>query len=260
MLNLSRRQFLMVAGGATATAAIFSVYQSISSDVPVANPDRMFEEFISAGHFSADLGEKYLETKGLQTDTALEILKSEVMNSLSDEGGDLHVGIQLRVQKDFVRGNLCQIDGWQLARTECQLGAIAFLFQERGGYIEAPATSGPLDDLEELFIAQVNGWGPQSGVSGEGFNVQSNGKSAMWFNFLEIDPNPYAIYFGFAAARTSVHGDRNLITASWTRGQVRQVTSGQSEIPVHLVDLSRGSKQLIGYFHVQPVKPERHEK
>ena len=37
-------------------------------------------------------------------------------------------------------------------------------------------------------------------------------------------------------------------------GQVRQASSKQNEIPVHLVDLSRGSKQLIGFFSVQPVK------
>ena len=214
----------------------------------------MFEEFISAGHFSADLGEKYLEITGKHTDTTFELLQTEMINSLPDIRGDLHVGIQQRVQQDFVQGNLCQIEGWQLAKIECQLAAIAFLFRESGGYIEEPATSGPLDDLQESFIAKVSRWGPKSGVAGEGFNLQSNGKSAMWFRFDEIETHPYAIYFGSEAARTSVHGDRNLITVSLTRGQVRQATSKQSEIPIHLVDLSRGSKQLIGFFHVQPVK------
>ena len=176
------------------------------------------------------------------------------MRSLPDIRGDLHVGIRQKVQQDIDRGDLCQIDGWLLARTECQLAALAFLFRESGGYIQEPVASGPLDDLRESFIAQIKGWGPQSGVSGEGFNLQPNGKSSMWFRFDEIDTHPYAIYFGSEAARTSVHGDRNLITMSLTRGQVRQATSRQNEIPVHLVDLSQGSKQLIGIFQVQPVK------
>ena len=254
MLNVSRRQFLMVAGIATTSAAVFSVYRSISRDDLVTNPDRMFEKFIAAGHFSADLGEKYLEITGKHTDTTFELLQTEMMNSLPDIRGDLQVGIRQRVQQDFVHGNFCQIDGWQLARTECQLAAIAFLFRESGGFIKEPATSGPLDDLGESFIAQVNRWGPKSGVSGEGFNLQPNGKSSMWFRFDEIDTHPYAIFFGSEAARTSVHGDRNLITVSLTRGQVRQATSKQNEIPVHLVDLSRGSKQLIGFFNVHPAK------
>ena len=254
MLNVSRRKFLLVAGSATATAAVFSVYRSIPGDDLVTNPDQMFEEFIAAGHFSADLGEQYLEIMDKQTDTTFELLKTEMMNSLADISGGLQVGIRQRVQQDFVHGDFCQIDGWQLARTECQLAAIAFLFRESGGLIKEPATKGPIDDLRVSFIAQVNGWGPQSGVSGEGFNLQPNGKSSMWFRFEEIDTHPYAIYFGSEEARTSVHGDRNLITVSLSRGQVRQASSKQNEIPVHLVDLSRGSKQLIGFFHVQPVK------
>ena len=187
MLNVSRRQFLLVAGITTTTAAVFSVYRSISRDDLVTKPDRMFEEFISAGHFSADLGEKYLEITGKHTDTTFELLQTEMMKTFLDIRGDLHVEIRQRVQQDFDHGNLCQIEGWQLARTECQLAAIAFLFRESGGYIEEPATSGPLDDLQESFIAKVSRWGPKSGVAGEGFNLQPNGKSSMWFRFDEIE-------------------------------------------------------------------------
>lgn len=260
MLKVSRRQFLKVAGIATTTAAVFTVNRYVSGDDLVTRPDRLLERFISSGHFSADLGEKYLESMGMQTDKTFEHLQTEMMKPFLDIRGDLHVGIRQRVQQDFVQGNLCQIEGWQLARTECQLAAIAFLFRESGGFIEEPATSGPLDDLQESFIAKVSRWGPKSGVSGEGFNLQPNGKSSMWFRFDEIETQPYAIYFGSEAARTSVYGDRKLITASLTSGQVTQTTSRQNEIPVHLVDLSRGIKQLIGFFQVQSVKPDLHEK
>ena len=260
MLNVSRRQFLQIAGITTTTAAISTVNRFVSGDDLVTKPDRLFEEFISSGHFSADLGEKYLVSKGMQTDKTFEHLQTEMMKTFLDIEGDLHVEIRQRVQQDFDHGNLCQIEGWQLARTECQLAAIAFLFRESGGYIEEPATSGPLDDLQESFIAKVSRWGPKTGEAGEGFNLQPNGKSSMWFLFDEIETHSYAIYFGSEAARTSVHGDRNLITMSLTCGQVRQATSTQSEIPIYLVDLIKGSKQLIGFFLVQPVKPGLHEK
>ena len=37
---------------------------------------------------------------------------------------------------DFAYGDICHLDGWQLALTECRLAAIAFLLKESGGHIE----------------------------------------------------------------------------------------------------------------------------
>lgn len=261
MFDLSRRSFLVTTGVAMAAAAVVTFYRFTPSDNPAVFFDRRLEELILDGNFSADLGEKYLEIENLKTHTALDILKVEVIRDLPDNGDDLRVGIRYMVEQDFAHGKLCQLEGWQLSKTECRLAAIAFLLRESGDYIEYTVTSGPLDGLRETFIAQVEGWGPQSGGPGEDFNLQANGKSALWFRFFMIDPHPYRIYFGSAAARTSVHGDRNLITASLTRIQARQITSEWSIIPVHLVDLVQGNKQLVGYFHVSPrKKPQSHGK
>ena len=72
----------------------------------------------------------------------------------------------------------------------------------------------------------------------------------MWFRFSNIGQHPYEIYFGTNALRTVVSGDKNVITASTTAVQAERLTADSGEIPVHLVNLEQGSKQVSGLFGV----------
>ena len=210
------------------------------------------EAFVAAGNFSPDLGARYLEFENVREDSAYDFLVEATMNVVSE--GDIHTRIQQQVEADFAYGDICQLDGWQLSLTECRLAAIAFLLRESGGHIEELVVrpQGPLDHLSELTIVQVERWGPRSCRTGELFNLQPSGHSALWFRFLKLDRYPdYEIHLGSLAAATSINADRNLITASLTPKQSRRLTSTEGKIPIHLVDPVRG-KQLIGYFHVQP--------
>ena len=251
-LTLTRRRFLLVAGGTTATAAAIGVYYFASTNGAFVNLDPRLEAFIVAGNFSPDLGAKYLEFEHLREDIAYAFLVEATVNVVSE--GDIHTHIQQQVVADFARGDICQLDGWQLSLTECRLAAIAFLLRESGGHIEEPVVraEGPLDHLPELTIVQVERWGPRSCRTGETFNLQPNGNSALWFRCLKLDRYPdYEIHLGSQAAATSINAAQNLITASLTPKQSRWLTSMEGKIPIHLVDPVRG-KQLIGYFHVQP--------
>ena len=260
MLKASRRRFLQAAGGVAAAAAGFAVYRFIcSGGAVVFNPQ--LEALIAEGNFSADLGEKVLQDQAPRSGATFDALHAEVMNGLSERGADLRVEIGKKVERDFAEGRTCRVDGWQLSATECHLAALAFLFQEGGGHIEAPAagSDSPISGLPEKPIAELENWGPRFGTVGEGFNVQPSGDSALWFLFTEMDQQPYEIYFGGRPLRTSVVGGRNLITATVTKGQMRRLASKPDEIPVHLVNSVQGSKQLLGHFSVRSkgVEPRR---
>ena len=191
-------------------------------------------------------------SRDLPVDTAREFL-SEARASIGEEG-DIDSIIRGQILSDFVRGDVCELNGWQLSATECRLAAVAFLLRTKGRYIEETAVraEGPLDHLPNMTIVQLERWGPQSSRVGERFNVQPTGNSALWFRFLELDEYPdYEIYLGSQAAVTTIHAERKLATASLTPMQSRKVTSVEGLIPIHLVDPVRG-KQLIAYFRVRP--------
>ena len=258
MFSASRRRFLLAAGGITATAAGVAVYRSLRVGDVGAHLHPQLKALITAGHFSPDLGAKYLEDLGFLPHAPFALLHDEVMDGLPGRSDRLLVEIGGKVEQDFAEGRICRIDGWQLSATECRLAALAFLFQQAGGRIDAPAAEelGPISELPEAAIAQLERWGPRSATVGEGFNVTPDGSSALWFRFAEIDPQPYEIYFGASPLRTTLHPSRNLITATVTKRQVRRLTSEPGEIPIHLVNTAQGSKQLMGRFQVRPKSDE----
>ena len=261
MLSASRRRFLLAAGGVAAAAAGVAVYRSMRAGGAGVRLHPQLEALIAAGAFSTDIGAKYLADQGLLANAPFALLHEEVMDGLPKRSGRLLAEMGGKVERDFAQGRVCRVDGWQLAATECRLAALAFLFQQAGGRIDAPAAEqdSPISELPEAAIAQLENWGPRSATVGEGFNVQADGSSALWFVFAEMDPQSYEMYFGASPLRTSILPSRNLITATVTKGQLRQLASKPGEIPIHLVNSAQGSKQLMGRFLVRPksAEPER---
>ena len=66
-----------------------------------------------------------------------------------------------QIVSDFVRGDVCELNGWQLSVTECRLAAVAFLLRTKGRYMEETAVraEGPLDHLPNMTIVQLERWG-----------------------------------------------------------------------------------------------------
>ena len=253
MPSFGRRWFLQAAGGVAAAAAGFAVYRSIGSGEEGFALNPQLAALIAAGHFSTELGGKYLEDLGLASNGVFEALHAEMMEGLSELGtADLHRELNRKVEQDFAAGDICRVDGWQLSATECRLAALAFLLKESGAHVKMPAAGDqdPLNVLSEASIAELVNWGPRFGFAGEEFNVQTSGSSALWFLFANLDQQPYEIYFGASPLRTSLASGRNLITATVTKGQIQQFASKPDEIPIHLVNSAQGSKQLLGYFSV----------
>ena len=119
------------------------------------------------------------------------------------------------------------------------------------GYLDVVREVGPIGDLPTASIAEVDRWGPHSVRFGEGFKLQADGSLAIWLLFDNINQHPYGIYLGAHHLKTLVRSDQNLITASATKLQAERLAASPGEVPVHLVDLVYGTKQLMGHLRIQ---------
>ena len=200
-----------------------------------------------------DLGRSYLDALGGPMEQAEELarLTDGLPAGLSSD--ELLLAIRERLARDFDTGELCQVDGWLLSRTECGLAAMAFVFLRDGGQIEAHAMvpDGPLAHLPLVWFGKVERWGPQSTPAGRPFNPQSSGESALWFHFDELEALSYEIFIDGQKTRTVLKQAGRFAVANLGKRRTMDLVSKSGTYPVHLVEPSRG-KQFVGYFHVRP--------
>lgn len=155
--------------------------------------------------------------------------------------------LRAAVETDFEEGRLCEVDGWQLSQTECDL---ALVFVQRF----APRDARP-DAPVEGHIVTVEAWGPQSTERGQRFNQQSDGHSGIWFRapgapawvqvVIDGDPMP-----------TFVNGD--VVTSGLHGGTQDRVLAEAGSYAIVLLDEMRGVVQPVGTFEVrEPSRPAR---
>ena len=136
MIEANRRLFLLTIGGTGAAISAAALGWRMRSDWNRLDPQ--LEALIAAGSFSPNIGQKYLEYKGLSENLDMASLNKEVMEGLPRRSGDLHPELRRKIGLDFTSNRVCTLGGWQLSATECRLAALAFLFREGGGHIEEP--------------------------------------------------------------------------------------------------------------------------
>jgi len=113
---------------------------------------------------------------------------------------------------------------------------------------EAPkqeiSTTPPAQQVEEIKVIK---WGPQGTVAGKGFSVQSNGDSAIWFEFS----GP-----GHAQNLEVWFGDQKLsgVAIIPGKGGSAQIPptllDAPKKVPVYLVYKVSGKKIEIGIFEI----------
>ena len=258
MPDQTRRQFILLAGGAAGATAAWTVFGAPSVDSELFVLDAALRELVSSGAFSTELGEQYLADRSASTETGREFQRFVDSMPRGLSSADLSAAIRKRVTRDFEEGALCRLDGWHLSRTECRLAAVAHLYLLGGGRIAAIAENGdgPLAHLPNTRFGKVERWGPPSTEVGTPFNVQTSGGSALWFHFSELETLSYEIFVGSHATRTVVRHSELFAVANLTERQAKDLVSRTGSHPVHLVEPNRG-KQLIGRFHVQPKRGKR---
>ena len=157
-------------------------------------------------------------SRDLPVDTAPEFLL-EARASIGEEG-DIDSIIRGQILSDFVRGEVCELNGWQLSATECRLAAVAFLLRTKGRYKEETAVraQGPLDHLPNMTIVQLERW-DHSRAESASDSMCSPPETRRCGSF----PGARRVsglrnLLGSQAAVTTIHAERKLVTASLTRG------------------------------------------
>lgn len=155
-----------------------------------------------------------------------------------------------RIQRDFEEDLLCEVDGWQLSRTECRL---AGLHATVNNITVAAAFVAPTIAAakEEKFV-EVSNWGPRKTAYNVPFNQQPNGRSGMWFT-AKNPPRSIEVYINGKAVPTTVDETHFTITVYGARRDEMIRAPGTYSIDVY--DKVRRVKQRIGGFIVSE-KPE----
>lgn len=154
------------------------------------------------------------------------------------------------IETDIEKQRICDIKGWQLTKSECLLGALAFI---EFGVVEKIKYSRIPQDLPERQIAKIENWGPRKTSSSKSFNRQSNGNSALWVKTSGLSGITYDIYFGTILSKTTVHKN-GLLTADLTPIESVNATKQPGDIGIFLVDTRRKTKQKIGMFKVTEIE------
>jgi hypothetical protein len=107
-----------------------------------------------------------------------------------------------------------------------------------------------LTAIKSGSLVTLENWGPKTGKHGKPFNAQPNGYSALWLKFTERNGQAYQLYYGSEAMATTLHEQKNLITASISPEALKRASKNTPKPKIYLVDTEKKKKQLIGYFTI----------
>ncbi len=172
----------------------------------------------------------------------------ELLQIIDGHRGSLVEALQAQFSLDFGSGDVIDIDGWRLSRTECLLVAGSARFK---GFSEARAASAA-DYRDEEFI-DIELWGPDRTIEGEIFNPIGNGRGGFWLRVngqvngsmrLELD-----------GVEIVTHFEPGVITASLEPEYMEQIIAKPGVYELVLLDKSRRLRQSVGFLTVAERPP-----
>lgn len=196
------------------------------------------------------LGRAWLAAQ--QEKPTLSQLAAVVGKHIDPAGADLAQAAANRVQDDFARGRVCEIEDWRLSLTECQLAGLRVLAIDANPANAAVAEARRNGEGESGYtigeIAPLKNWGPRKTLQGQSFNTQPDGHSGLWFQFKGA-PARARIMIDGEIAKTSVSPDT--VTSGLFGATQKRILSTPGAYEIALVDPVRRVKQPIGKLVVE---------
>jgi hypothetical protein len=176
-------------------------------------------------------------------------LLDQLHTRLSDSGESLlGEALDTRIAQDFSEADQIDISGWQLARTECMLLALAA--RQRG--LSQPARQDqPALNFEDFV--EIDRWGPQETIEGEIFNPIGEGRGAFWVRIN--NPVPGSVRLVLDGVELATHFQPGVVTASLAPDHMEQVIAEPGMRELVMVDTARNIAQRVGYLTVR-ARPE----
>lgn len=176
-------------------------------------------------------------------------LVGQLHTRLSDSGETLlGEALSTRIALDFSQADQIDISGWQLARTECMLLALAA--RQRG--LSQPVRQDQPTLSFEDFV-EIDRWGPQETIEGEIFNPVGEGRGAFWVRTNH--PVPGSVRLVLDGVELATHFQPGVVTASLAPDHVEQVIAEPGMHSLVMVDTARNIAQRVGYLTVR-ARPE----
>ena len=179
-------------------------------------------------------------------------LMLQLVARLDLSNGSLDAAMAQRVRADFVAGDRCNIDGWQLSLTECQLVGLRQLALHSGLLQAQQVSMQEGAGYSNKEIAALEDWGPRHTLQGETFNRQLDGHSGLWFK-LSGAPGHAKIMIDGELSSTSV--SENTVTSGLHGATQERILANPGKYEIALVDPIRKTRQHIGYFEVRAISP-----
>lgn len=259
-MRLSRRNWILlsVAAGAAAGAALLPWQRILTLPASRwfasgldANP--AVEAVLLGLDGTVDIGQAWLAGEGAGRDLDALVDGLEALLGEADSREAVEAALSERIRREHADGTLCDVDGWRLSRTECELAAIRWLaFGSLAAAASAPAEAQSAAETEPgtpPTIVEVSNWGPRGTEQGSPFNVQPDGHSGLWFAAVNA-PSWVKIMIAGREAPTTVL-DR-VVTSGLFGEDGYRILSTPGSYPIELFDPVSGIRQPIGEFVVHP--------
>ncbi len=268
---IERRTFLF-AGALSVVAAGGAVYltrtaQSQQQQLPVSadGPEglgfssglgRSFDDLLKSLQGTDAIGQAWVNAFYDGREAALIASFEPMVEEVSS--GQLLDEVVALIRSDFRSKRLCQVDGWMLSQTECELAGLRHLLVSRSErdreLVARETTTGADDGFIDGHIVELQNWGPRTTPVGQPFNVQLDGHSGLWF-VMPGAPAHVQIEFDGQLMKTSV--SPKVVTSGLFGEQQNKWLATAGRYQVALVDPVRRIRQPIGEFVVG--KPDKLE-
>ena len=251
---ITRRDTFVAALAAGATATCFMLpWQRMGAwagmDTAGTGLGTPFEQVLASLDGTGAVGSAWLDAQPQDWDVPT------LSNSLGQRlGPDLisrdvvEQRIAAAIRADFAERRLCNIAGWQLSQTECELAGLRWLAlgdtpaREETHTATTMAAAAP-DETAPTPIAEVTDWGPRGTEQGVPFNVQSDGHSGLWFAAKNV-PNWVVIRIGGVEAATTIN--ETTVTSGLFGEMQDHILATPGRYPIEFYDPMKKRAQPIG--------------
>ncbi len=161
---------------------------------------------------------------------------------------NLGEALDQRIARDHREGERIDIGGWQLARTECMLLALAAQTRSLGEPKRAD-----MPELEFEPFAEIERWGPNETIQGEMFNPIGNGRGGFWIRVAE--PVPGSTRLVLNGVELATHFEPGVVTASLEPDYMERIINQPGMYELLMVETARNVAQRVGHLTVRPMPP-----
>lgn len=172
----------------------------------------------------------------------------ELLGIIDGHRGTVVDALQAQFSIDFGRGDVVDIDGWRLSRSECLL--VAGSARLKGLSEAQTASAGEFRD--QKFI-DIELWGPDRTIEGEIFNPIGNGRGGFW---LRVNGQVNgSMRLQLDGVEMATHFEPGVITASLEPDFMDQIIAQPGIYELVLLDQSRRLRQTVGFLAVAERPP-----